>query len=270
MLALPKIIYGTAWKKEATRELVLQAVKSGFVAIDTACQPKHYAEEKVGEALILLYAEGFTREQLFLQTKFTPLAGQDPNNIPYDKSASLESQVADSFEVSKKNLQTNYLNSYLLHTPLFPSTDLLKVWHAMEKIYKRGEALSLGISNCYDLSVLKKLYEKSEIKPSFVQNRFYSDSDYDKELRVWCKAKGILYQSFWTLTANPHLLASETIIKLSLKYKKSEAQILFNYLNSIGITPLSGTTSLKHMQEDLTAFDFDLEKSEQQAISELL
>lgn len=108
MLQLPRIIYGTAWKKEATCELVIQAIKNGFRAIDTACQPKHYSEEKIGEALGLLYKEGFSREELFLQTKFTPLAGQDPANIPYDKNVTLELQVAHSFEVSKKNLQTEY------------------------------------------------------------------------------------------------------------------------------------------------------------------
>ena len=38
------IIYGTAWKKERTAELVVAAVLAGFRGIDTACQPKHYQE----------------------------------------------------------------------------------------------------------------------------------------------------------------------------------------------------------------------------------
>jgi len=269
-ITLPNIIYGTAWKKEATNDFVIQALRSGFRAIDTACQPKHYAEERVGKALQELYKEGFKRQELFLQTKFTPLSGQDPKSIPYDKNAPLKTQVAQSFEVSKKNLQTDYVDSYVLHSPLFPSSHLLQVWEAMEQIHKNGEALSLGISNCYDLSVLKKLYEQSSIKPAFIQNRFYSDSDYDKELRIWCDSKNISYQSFWTLSANPHLLGSKTIIKLALKYKKSEAQILFNYLHSVGITPLSGTTSLEHMQDDLSAFDFSLVDDEYNSITHLL
>jgi len=267
---LPNIIYGTAWKKDATTALVIEAVKNGFRAIDTACQPKHYAEEKVGDALSLLYKEGFKRSELFLQTKFTPLAGQDPNKIPYDKNAPLKEQVAQSFEVSKKNLQTEYIDSYVLHSPLFPSSHLLQVWKAMEDIYKRSEALHLGISNCYDLQVLKKLYESCEIKPAFIQNRFYKESEYDKELRLWCDTKNIRYQSFWSLTANPHLLGSETVIKLAIKYKKSEAQIFFNFLHSLNITPLSGTTTPKHMIDDVTAFDFTMESSEYKAIESLL
>ena len=41
-IQMPRLIYGTAWKKEATTELVIRAVLNGFRGIDTACQPKHY------------------------------------------------------------------------------------------------------------------------------------------------------------------------------------------------------------------------------------
>jgi diketogulonate reductase-like aldo/keto reductase len=267
---MPKIIYGTAWKKERTTELVIEAVKTGFRGIDTACQPKHYAEALVGDALVALQSLGIEREALFIQTKFTPLAGQDPNNIPYDQNASLDEQVLQSFETSKKNLNTDYIDSLVLHSPLFPFSDLLSVWRAMETIYKRGEALQLGISNCYDLSVLKRLYDEAEIKPTIVQNRFYRDSDYDTALREWCKTHAIIYQSFWSLTANPHILGSKEVITLAVKYKKSEAQIFFAYLMSQGITPLSGTTSHTHMLEDLEAMSLSLSAEEIQSISSLL
>lgn len=267
---MPKIMYGTAWKKERTTELVIEAVKTGFRGIDTACQPKHYAEPLVGDALTVLQGLGIEREALFIQTKFTPLAGQDPNHIPYDKNASLHEQVFQSFQTSKKNLHTDYIDSFVLHSPLFPFVDLLSVWRAMETIYKRGEALQLGISNCYDLSVLKRLYDEAEIKPSIVQNRFYRDSDYDTALRQWCKTHAIKYQSFWSLTANPHLLGSKEIITLAMKYKKSEAQIFFAYLMSQGITPLSGTTSHTHMLEDLEAMTLILTEHEIKSITSLL
>jgi diketogulonate reductase-like aldo/keto reductase len=52
MKTIPPIFYGTAWKKEKTSELVELAIKAGFRAIDTACQPKHYNEAGVGEGII--------------------------------------------------------------------------------------------------------------------------------------------------------------------------------------------------------------------------
>ena len=42
MKGFPAVFYGTAWKKEKTAELVELALRTGFRAIDTACQPKHY------------------------------------------------------------------------------------------------------------------------------------------------------------------------------------------------------------------------------------
>lgn len=264
---MPKIIYGTAWKKEQTTRLVMEALKAGFRGIDTACQPKHYAEPLVGDALQL---SGIKREELFVQTKFTPLEGQDPDTVPYHKDASLTEQVAQSFETSKKNLKTSYIDSLLLHSPLFPFSHLLEVWRAMEAIYKRGEVLQLGISNCYDLGVLKRLYDEADIKPAVVQNRFYAQSDYDTELRQWCLQHDIVYQSFWSLTANPHILGSETMMQLAMKYRKSEAEIFFAYLISQHITPLSGTTSQTHMQQDLEAAEVLLSKDEIRSITALL
>ncbi len=64
---IPSFMYGTAWKKEATRELVQLAVASGFRAIDTANQLIHYEEALVGEALQAVAKKGIKRDTLFLR-----------------------------------------------------------------------------------------------------------------------------------------------------------------------------------------------------------
>ncbi|HLD22435.1 MAG TPA: hypothetical protein VJA83_00735, partial [Sulfuricurvum sp.] len=60
-MKIPPLIYGTAWKKEQTVNLVEMAIRSGFRGIDTACQPKHYHEAGVGEALMRLKSLGIER-----------------------------------------------------------------------------------------------------------------------------------------------------------------------------------------------------------------
>ncbi len=77
----------------------------------------------------------------------------------------------------------------------------------------------LGISNCYDLSVLKQLHHFASVKPAVVQNRFYADTDYDVGICAFCREQGISYQSFWTLTANPHVLEHEQTRRLAGKYQ---------------------------------------------------
>lgn len=267
---MPPLIYGTAWKQEQTADLVEMAILHGFRGIDTACQPKHYHEAGVGEALERLEQQGIGREELFIQTKFTPLSGQDPARIPYDPNASLEMQVAQSFSASQLNLRTPYVDSLVLHSPLFPYSHLLKVWKAMEMIFESGGTRQLGISNCYDLEMLERLYRDAAVKPAVVQNRFYEQSGYDKEIRHWCDQREILYQSFWSLSANPHILRSRECVALSEKYGKTQAQILYRFLNQLGIIPLIGSTSSVHIDQDLEIFTFELEMDEVQSIRSLL
>lgn len=269
-VSMPSIIYGTAWKKDSTADLVTKAIKYGFRGIDTACQPKHYNEAGVGEALYRLARDGVKRESLFIQTKFTPIDGQDPLTIPYNKNAPLAEQVIQSFEVSKQNLRVSYVDSLILHSPLENAERLMAVWQAMEHIYQQEGAKQLGISNCYNLEVLKLLYEEASVKPAVVQNRFYRQTDYDIELRKWCQEQKIIYQSFWTLTANPDLLASALLRKIAHAFQKTEAQIFFRFLTQIGIVPLIGACSEVHVKEDLEIFSFKLPQTIIQEIASLI
>lgn len=267
---MPRIIYGTAWKQERTAALVEQAIEIGFRGIDTACQPKHYNEAGVGEGIAACLTRGLERAELYLQSKFTPLNGQDPLRVPYDAKANLSEQVAQSFKASLKNLQTSYLDCLVLHSPLANQREMLKVWQAMESIFHDGGAKQLGISNCYDLNQLEELYRTAEVKPAVLQNRFYADTHYDRNLRAFCNQHGIIYQSFWTLTANPKVLAHATLQNLAAKYHRSAAQVFYRYLTQTGIIPLTGTSSIEHLREDLAIFEFELTGDECAAVEMFL
>ena len=270
-MKIPNMIYGTAWKKENTTALVFEALKQGFRAVDTACQPRHYREDLVGLGLQKAYDEQIVkREDLFIQTKFTPIDGQDKNNMPYLKSDAIEIQVEKSFETSKKNLKTNFIDAYILHSPVYPENKLQKVWQKMEEFVQKKEVGILGISNCYDLDVLKYLYNNTKIKPSIVQNRFYAQAFYDKKIRTFCLENEIFYQSFWSLTANPHIVNSELVLNIAKKYEKTPEQIFYRFLNHINIIPLNGTTSIIHMVEDLKICEFSLLDEEIREIENLL
>ncbi|CAJ1367241.1 unnamed protein product [Effrenium voratum] len=263
-------LYGTAWKEGATAELVVKAVRAGFRGIDTACQPKHYQEDLVGAALAQLQTEdGIAREQLWLQTKFTPIRGQDPGRVPYDPKASLAEQVEQSIQRSLQNLGTSYIDSLVMHSPMPSLEENLEVWSVFEKAVESGEVRQLGISNCYDLGVFRLIYDAVKIKPKVLQNRFYADAGYDRELRQFCLEKGIRYQTFWTLTANPHVLASPPVRKAAGRLNATPAQVLFAWLVRSGHQPLTGTKSSVHMKEDLAAASLVLTDAEASEIASL-
>ena len=267
---MANIIYGTAWKKERTTKLVEEALLCGFKAVDTACQPRHYREDLVGLGLEAAFNQGIKREDIFIQTKFTPIDGQDKNNMPYLSSDNLQTQLEKSFIKSKKNLKVDFIDSYLIHSPFNPIKDFVDIYRTMEEFVTSGQVGQIGISNCYDLKLLSYLYDIAKVKPKVVQNRFYVDSNYDKEIREFCKQKDIKYQSFWSLTANPHILNSKELRDIASKYERTTAQVFYKFLNQIGITPLNGTTSKQHMIEDLQIDDFLLDENELTSISSFL
>jgi diketogulonate reductase-like aldo/keto reductase len=267
---IPPILYGTAWKKDATAALVAQALRAGFRGIDTACQPKHYREPGVGEGVATALTDGLTRADLYLQTKFTPTSGQDPKTVPYDAWARPDEQVLQSCAVSLRNLCTDYLDALVLHSPISDAPRMQQVWGALETLVKRGVVRRLGISNCYDLGVLERLCRDARIAPVIVQNRFYAETGYDREIRAFCRERGICYQSFWTLSANPHLLANAALIGIARSHAVTPAQALFRYLTQRGVTPLTGTKSAQHLRESLAIFAFELEERELATIDGLL
>ena len=270
---MPPMLYGTAWKKERTEALVAEAIRRGFRGIDTACQPKHYREDLCGAGIASLIEAGeIQREDLFLQTKYTPVRGQDPKNIPFDATAPLGQQVEESFRRSQQNLRTTYVDSLVLHSPLPTLKETMVAWRALEKIHTDGHAKCLGISNCYDTFFFKRLYGEATVKPQVLQNRFYADSGHDAELRHFCAEKGIAYQSFWTLTGNREALQSEKLRQIATAHGVSAECVLYRALMQRGITPLSGTCDPKHMDEDIATMQgaFELSESEVDAIFEVV
>ena len=228
---IPPILYGTAWKEDDTQRLVIQALTLGFQGIDTANQRKHYFEEAVGFGIQQFLKSGLkTRDELFLQTKFTSVHGQD-NRKPYDEFDSLTNQVKQSFASSLSHLQTNYIDSYILHGPTLSHGIIdadMEIWQAMEGLMLEGKVRFLGISNV-NIEQVEELYKQGSIKPSFIQNRCFVASKWDKEIRLFCEENNIIYQGFSLLTANQPYLLTPFMRSLAKQYDKTIPQIIFRF-----------------------------------------
>ncbi len=256
---LPPIIYGTAWKQEATAGLTKQAVTAGFRAIDTANQKKHYREDYVGLALLELKSQGISRDDLFLQSKFTYKDGQD-HRLPYDPNSSFTDQVASSFASTLKNLHTDYIDSYLLHGPSSSAgmtADDWEVWAAMEALHASGQTRMIGVSNV-GIHHLKQLCQKAKVKPQMVQNRCFAVYGWDEAVREYCQANDIVYQGLSLLTANQDVLFDPQVEAIARRLSVTPMQVIFRFSVQIGILPITGTTSLEHMKEDLEIGTFEL------------
>ena len=257
---LPSFIYGTAWKEDRTAVLTELALRTGFRAIDTANQRKHYFEEAVGQGLAAAYRAGIsTRDDLFLQTKFTYQRGQDAR-LPYDPAASLATQVKQSLAGSLEHLKTDHVDSFVLHGPAsnhgWTEPDA-EAWEAMRKERDAGRARLLGVSNVA-LHHLEQMNSSGTELPAFVQNRCFARLGWDRDVRNFCAAHNIAYQGFSLLTANPEVLQHAPFVALAGRLGATPAEMIFSFSRAIGILPLTGSTSPEHLQQDLASLTLTL------------
>ncbi len=261
---VPRFLYGTAWKEDQSQRLTELALAQGFRGIDTANQRKHYHEAAVGRAVVAAISSGqLSREQLFLQTKYTSLGGQD-HRLPYDPAAPVARQVEQSLASSLQHFEVQQIDSFVLHGPtlrvgLAPAD--WQAWRAMETAQQTGLTRLLGVSNV-SLEQLQALTADAHVRPHFVQNRCYAVDGWDRKVRAFCREQGMIYQGFSLLTANFKVLGHADTIRLARKYGRTVCQIVFRFALDVGMLPLTGTSDAANMQADLAVLDFQLTPAE--------
>jgi diketogulonate reductase-like aldo/keto reductase len=264
-------LYGTAWKEDRTPALTEQALRAGFRGIDTANQRRHYQEAGVGQALAAAYRAGIVaRADLFLQTKFTYEGGQD-HRLPYDPSAPLSTQVAQSMASSLEHLGTDHVDSYVLHGPASGygwSEHDAEVWAAMVKERDGGHTRLLGVSNV-SLRHLHQMVATGAEPPAFVQNRCFARVGWDRDVRAFCREHRIVYQGFSLLTANIEVLQSRRIGEIARRVRATPAQVIFRFALAVGMLPLTGTSDATHMKQDLASRELGLSADDVAAIERL-
>jgi len=260
---IPALLYGTAWKEAATESLVYSALTTGFRGVDTANQRKHYDEAGAGRGIARALAAGLGRDELFVQTKFTHLGGQD-HRLPYDPAAPIAAQVAQSFESSLVHLGVERIDSLILHGPsqrdgLAPADR--EAWQAIEDLARDGRVALIGVSNV-TADQIRAILELARVPPAFVQNRCYAARGWDRAVRALCAQHSIVYQAFSLLTANRDVSAHREVRAIAARHGKDPAQIIFRFAQQVGMLPLTGTSSLQHMTEDLAIDEFELDPPE--------
>jgi diketogulonate reductase-like aldo/keto reductase len=135
----------------------------------------------------------------------------------------------------------------------------------MEGLAQSGCTTDLGVSNV-SLEQLTLLCEGAKVPPRFVQNRCYARRGWDREVRAFCTAHGIVYQGFSLLTANARELTEPAFARASARTGRSPAEVAFRFALAVGMLPLTGSSNPEHLRLDLACTGFELLPEEIAAI----
>ena len=228
-------------------QCVVDAVHAGYRLIDTAAV--YGNEEAVGRAVQHC---GVLREELFLTSKlWVQDAGYDAAKKAIDNSL--------------RNLQTDYLDLYLIHRPF---GDYYGAWRAMEEAYDAGKIRAIGLSN-FDPARIVDLTMNNRITPAVNQvecHPFYQQED----ARRLLQEQGIVMEA-WAPFAEgkKQIFQNETLRSIGAKYGKSPAQVILRWNVQRGIVPLAKSVHRERMEQNLSVFDFALSDDDMLAISQL-
>jgi diketogulonate reductase-like aldo/keto reductase len=225
---------------------MLWALEIGYTHIDTATI---YGNEKnIGEAL---KATKIPRDEIFITTKVWT------SDQGYDNTLA-------AFERSRKLLDLEYIDLYLIHWPVTGLRS--ETWRALEKIYDIGRVRAIGVSN-FTIRHLEELNGTLELMPTVNQVEF-SPFLYQKKLLEHCKSNKIALEAYCPLTRT-NKFNDPTIMSIGQKHNKTPAQILIRWGLQHEIVTIPKSGSKKHLIENVNVFDFNLDKSDMHQLDNL-
>lgn len=253
-------------------EIVKQAITMGYRHIDTAFS--YGNEEDVGQAIRDKIADGTVqREDLFVVTKLA--------NTHHGRE-----NVERACRMSLKNLGLDYVDLYLMHTPMgwkfigdspedgtptdsegnliFSDVDYVETWSAMETLVEKGLARSIGVSN-FNSRQLDRILQSCKIKPVTNQVECGPTINQDK-LRAFCKEKDIFITAYTPLGRMKAVSADgpgaavddPRVIEIAKKYEKTPAQVVLRFLTQLGTVPIPKSSNPNRVFENISIFDFEL------------
>ncbi|MCF2140329.1 MAG: aldo/keto reductase [Candidatus Lokiarchaeota archaeon] len=244
-LSIPPIGLGTYALRGSTLTKVLSyALKIGYRLIDTA---SFYGNEKeIGD---VIRESEINRDEIIITSKV------------WNTEQGYESTL-EAFERSRKKLQVDYIDLYLIHWPV--PVKRKDTWKALEHLYDEGLCRAIGVSNYY-IPHLNEILENAGIIP-FVNQVEFNPFLNLTELLIFCKNNNILLEAYSPLT-NGYMLHHEGLKKLAEKYHKTTAQLMLRWCIQTGVVPIPKSQRLDRIEENASVFDFSIDIEDMQTMN---
>lgn len=260
---IPRIGLGTYnMNSNEAEEMSYAALEYGYRHIDTAAVYRN--EDGVGRALKRIFDDtDLVRKDITITTKLWP-----GGLVKVDRIKNREGTIK-SLDKSLRNLDLDYVDLYLIHSP-HGKSKRLDQWETLLSQQEQGKVKNIGVSN-WDINHIEELNDKGYPLPSANQIELHPWSQKPK-LVSYLEEKGIdiiAYSSLVPLSTWRHKDGENSLKtdemyrdsedaespfkKLALQYSVSEAQILLKWALQLGYAILP-----KSIKMDRMKINFDL------------
>ena len=289
--SVPRIGFGT-WNANANAEqslsdetLVEEAIRAGARSLDTAMI---YGNEiDVGRAIKTVVDEGIVRrDDLFVSTKLW-------------STYHTHEGVVTGCRESLRRLGVERVDLYFVHAPWafkagaptspldvtpewirkWDPDEFRHVWTGMERLVDLGLARSIGVSNFSVKKLNDVLARGVRIPPAVnqVESHPYLQQN---EMLEYCRRNGIVMSAFSPLGSpsrgpsnrrpdDPVLLDDPLLAQIAEARRCTVAQVALAWAMHRGVVPVTKSSSRRHVEEDIRAFDVALTSEDVSRLSEL-
>jgi diketogulonate reductase-like aldo/keto reductase len=259
---LPLVGAGT-WQYNNTiaYQSVCKAFEAGYSFVDTAFG---YGNQK-GVGMAIKDCWQGSREDLFVMTK-----------IPGGLNAT---QVAAAHKQNLFELQLDYVDHLMTHFPAdweakkASPSQRIEEWLALEEIYYRGEARTIGISH-YCPQHIHDIISSGTVLPSINQVEYHVGSQDVDQVIAECKRLGISFMSFSPLCGpcqyepEDSLINGDMVREIGRFYNVSGSQVALRFIVQQGIPVIPKSNSLAHVRSNRDLFSFELSAEHMKRLSE--
>jgi len=233
-----------------TAEAVTEALRVGYRHIDTA--EMYGNEREVGEGI---RASGLDRGDVFITSKL--------NNRYHEPE-----DARRAFDETLSALGYDYVDLFLIHWPLptLYDGDFVSTWKTMEEFKGDGRARSIGVSN-FQIEHLERLAAETDTVPAVNQIEVHPYFTNDA-VRAYGQEHGIATEA-WSPIAQGGVLDAPTITGIADKVGKTPAQVVLRWHVQRGDIVFPKSVTPSRMQENFDIFDFELNSTDMEEISDL-
>lgn len=244
-----KGIWGPPASREGALATLRRAIELGVNFIDTADSYGPYiSEELIAEALYP-YPAG-----LVIATK----AGWVRHGPAIWQHNASPAHIEEALEGSLRRLRLERIDVFQLHVP-DPAVSFDASMETLARLREQGKIRHVALSNV----TLEHLLRAEKIVPVVsVQNRYsFNDREWDFVLDA-CTAKGIAFLPWGPLAQNRQ--AHEAVQKIAAARGVSAMVVSLAWLlrRSPVMLPIPGTSSVRHLEENVGAASFELSDAE--------